>query len=261
MRPRVPVAAGAARKKAVLSTLENERHVRSWDRRLSRRCFRHRRLRRNASPHPREPLTPAQGSGTPRAKRVAMAWPSQPFVTLAAAVCSALATAPAGAAALSGLTLDPCTVVAVQMMETVDSSEARPGDFFRFETINAVTQGARVVVPARTMGYGIVAIASPAGRGGHAGTLVLEPLYLVMPNGTRVGVVLNHNTDSLESSGASDSIPGYLGAIPIPGVGAAIGVFDYFHHGKNVVVKRGTTFTIFPSDDPSVERCQDHPAY
>ncbi len=112
------------------------------------------------------------------------------------------------------MTIDRCTVVAVEMMESVDSSDARPGDFFRFETVNAVTSGARVVIPARTMGYGVVAVASPAGRDAHPGTLVLEPRYLVLPDGKHMGVVLNHNTDSLVESGASDSIPGYLGAIP-----------------------------------------------
>jgi hypothetical protein len=165
---------------------------------------------------------------------------------------------PAGA---SSMTVDRCTVVAVQMMENVDSTDARPGDFFRFETVNAVTSGAKVVIPARTMGYGIVAVASPAGRDARPGTLVLEPRYLMLPDGKELGVVLNHNTDPLVKSGASDNIPGYLGAIPLFGVGAAIGIFNYFHKGKNIVVPRGTVFTIFPSDDPSTEHCQDHPSY
>jgi hypothetical protein len=165
------------------------------------------------------------------------------------------------AALRESLPIPLCTVVAVQMLDSVNSADARPGDFFRFETVNALTEKTKVLVPARTLGYGIVAIASPAGKQGHPGTLVLEPLYFVMPSGVHVGVVLNHNTDSLQIAGATDSIPGYLGAIPLPGVGAAIGVFDYFHHGKNIVVPRGTIFTVFPSDDPSVERCQDHPAY
>ncbi len=145
------------------------------------------------------------------------------------------------------------------MLESVDSTDAQPGDFFRFETVNAVTSGAKVVIPARTLGYGIVAVASPAGRQDRAGTLVLEPRYLVLPNGRHVGVVLNHNTDSLQKAGGSMTVPGYLGAIPIPGVGLAIAGFNYFHHGKNVVVPRGLIFTVFPSDDPAVERCQDHP--
>ncbi|MFY9664273.1 MAG: hypothetical protein WCB01_13080 [Candidatus Cybelea sp.] len=159
------------------------------------------------------------------------------------------------------MTIDRCTVVAAEMMDNVDSSDARPGDFFRFQTVNAVTDGTRVVIPARTLGYGIVTLAVPAARDARPGTLVLEPRYLMLPDGQRLGVVLNHNTASLDESGASSGIPGYLGAIPVLGVGAAIGLFNYFHKGKNVVVRRGTVFTFFPSDDPSVERCQDHPSY
>jgi hypothetical protein len=157
------------------------------------------------------------------------------------------------------IVVEQCSVVAVEMLDDVNSTEARPGDFFRFETINAVTTGAQVVIPQRTIGYGIVIIAVPAGRGGRPGTLVLEPRYLVLPNGHHVGVVLNHNSGSLASSGASNSAPVYLGAIPLPGIGAAVQLFNYFHSGKNVQVKRGTQFSVFPSDEPSVERCQDHP--
>ncbi len=176
----------------------------------------------------------------------------------------------AGALALSlalippparSLQIAPCTVIAVEMLDSVDSSDARPGDFFRFQTVNAVTDGPKVVIPQRTEGYGIVAIAVSAGKQGRPGTLVLEPRYLVMPTGGHVGVVLNHNTDPLQKSGPSDSAPGYLGAIPIPGVGAAVGLFNYFHDGKNIIVPKGTIFTVFPSEDPSVERCQDHPQY
>jgi|SRR5580704_7960093 hypothetical protein len=160
------------------------------------------------------------------------------------------------------LALDRCTVVAVQMMDGVDSADAHPGDFFRFETINAVTVGASIAIPERTMGYGIVAVASPAGpHDARPGLLVLEPRYLVLPDGRRLGIVLNHNTDALDRAGANAGIPGYLGAIPVPGVGAAVGLFNYFRRGKNILVRRGTMFTVFPSDDPSVERCQDHPAY
>ena len=159
--------------------------------------------------------------------------------------------------------LDPCTVVAAEMMQSVDSSEARPGDFFRFQTVNAVTVGTSVIIPARTMGEGIVTVASPAGRDARPGVLVLEPRYLMLPNSKRLGIVLNHNVngDPLDRAGSSNGIPGYLGAIPLLGVGAAIGIFNYFRKGKNIVVPRGTVFTIFPSDDPAVERCQEHPSY
>lgn len=179
------------------------------------------------------------------------------------AAAGAIILALLGVPQAHAMMLDRCTVVAVEMLESVDSAEARPGDFFRFQTVNAVTAGARVVIPARTLGYGIVAVASPAGRDARPGVLVLEPRYLVMPDGEHLGVVLNHNanSDPLEKSGASDSIPGYLGAIPVFGVGAAIGAFNYFRKGKNIIVARGTVFTIFPSDDESVENCQSHPSY
>ncbi len=166
-----------------------------------------------------------------------------------------------GRADAASLDINPCTVVGVEMMDSVNSASALPGDFFRFQTINAVTRKRHIVIPARTMGFGIVAIASPAGRAGRPGTLVLEPRYLVMPNGAHVGVVLNHNTASLDRSGHSNDVPGYLGAIPVPGVGAAVGLFNFFHNGKNIVVKRGTVFTIFPSDSPQTEHCQAHPDY
>lgn len=175
---------------------------------------------------------------------------------LAAVSLLVLPSLPASAA-IAGL--NPCTVVAVQMIDNVDSSNAAPGDFFRFETINAVTVRTKIVIPARTIGFGIVAIASPAGRAGRPGTLVLEPRYLVLPSGGHLGVVLDHNASDLQRSGASGNMPGYLGAIPVPGLGAAIGIFNFFHHGRNIEVKKGTAFTIFPSDAPSTERCQQDP--
>jgi hypothetical protein len=178
-----------------------------------------------------------------------------------AAVSLLYATAPVCAQPTAAtLHLDRCTVVAVEMVDNVDSSSAKAGDFFRFQTVNAVTSGARVVIPARTMGYGIVSVVSAAGRGGRSGSLVLEPRYLVLPGGGRLGVVLDHKSSDLQKSGQSGDVPGYLGAIPFPGIGAAIGAFNYFHKGRDIEVRRGMLFSVFPSDDPQVETCQDHPA-
>ncbi|MDP9111932.1 MAG: hypothetical protein M3M96_09905 [Candidatus Eremiobacteraeota bacterium] len=176
---------------------------------------------------------------------------------IAFVVLVGLAPARADVSAAS-IGLDRCTVVAVMMADTVDSATAHPGGFFRFQTVNAVTKGSRIIIPARTAGYGVVAVAAPAGRGGRPGSLVLEPRYLEMPGG-RLGVVLDHNTSDLQSNGVSGNVPGYLGAIPLPGMGVAIGAFNYFHHGKDIAVKKGALFSIFPSDDPDVARCQDDP--
>lgn len=181
------------------------------------------------------------------------------FLAICSLACPVVIPLPANARLIQGL--NPCTVVAVQMLDTVDSSDAQPGDFFRFETINAVTVGDKIVIPARTMGYGVVAVASPAGRAGRAGTLVLEPRYLVLPSGRHLGVVLDHNASDLLRSGKTGNVPAYLGAIPIPALGAAIGIFNFFHHGRDIEVRRGATFAIFPTDLPSSERCQQHPDF
>lgn len=183
----------------------------------------------------------------------------KPAAILVTCFLALFAQSPLSAAASPIRGLNQCTVVAVQMLDNVDSSNAQPGDFFRFETMNAVTVGTKIVIPARTMGFGVVAVASPAGRAGRAGTLVLEPRYLVLPSGQHLGVVLDHNASDLQRSGTSGNMPGYLGAVPIPGLGAAIGIFNYFHHGRDIEVKRGMAFAIFPSDAPSSERCQQHP--
>lgn len=172
----------------------------------------------------------------------------------ASALC--LAPAPSREAALRRAGIADCTVLAVQTIDAVDSSSAQPGDFFRFRTINALTAANRIVIPAHELGWGIVAIASPAGRSGRAGTLVLEPRYLILHDGTKLGVVLDHKPGDLAQSGASNSLPGYLGAIPVPGFGVAIGAFNYFHRGKDITVPKGTIFAIFPSDDPGTARCQ-----
>lgn len=176
------------------------------------------------------------------------------------ALLALLAAAPAGAFEQISLALQgvpECTVVAVQTLDAVDSATARPGDFFRFETLNAVTAGTKIVIPAHTLGWGIVAIAAAAGKGGRAGTLVLEARYLDLPSGQKLGVVIDHNTSALEKTGQTNNLPGYLGAIPVPGVGAAIGAFNYFHRGKDINVPRGTMFAIFPSDDPATQKCQE----
>lgn len=175
--------------------------------------------------------------------------------SMLSAAFSMIAASPASASTTAA-NLPRCTVIAVQMLDTLDSSRARVGDFFRFQTVNAVVHGKDVVFPAHTPGWGVVSVAVAAGRAGRGGLLVLEPLYLKLANGQKVGVALDHNTGDLKAAGASNNLPGYLGAIPVPGAGAAVGVFDYFHHGKDITVNKGTIFAIFPSNDPGVAACR-----
>ena len=176
-------------------------------------------------------------------------------LALLAAVVLCAGAPPARAAQVGALPgLSPCTIVAVQTLDAEDSGKAQPGDFFRFKAVNAVTVGNRIVIPSGTLGYGVVTIASPAGRGGRAGVVVLEPLYFMLPSGRQLGVVLDHNAADLDKTGASNNAPGYLGAIPYAGF--AIGAFNYFHHGKDTTVPKGTLFAVFPSNAPATAKCR-----
>jgi hypothetical protein len=161
-----------------------------------------------------------------------------------------------GRAADASASLPACTPIAVESLDTVYSKTATVGDFFRFQTFNSVTNKNRIVLGPGTKGWGIVTVAAPAAKGGRAGSLVLEPLYFVLPGGRKMGVVLDHNASDLQKAGESNNLPGYLGAIPVVGVGAVVGAFDYFHHGKDIVVSKGTLFAVFPSNDPSVTKCR-----
>lgn len=163
------------------------------------------------------------------------------------AQAQAAATAPA---------MPVCTPIAVQTLDTVYSKTANVGDFFQFETFNSVTYHDKIILGPRTKGWGVVTVASPAAKGGRAGSLVLEPLYFLLPDGRKMGVVLDHNASDLQKAGDSNNLPGYLGAIPVVGVGAVIGAFDYFHHGKDIIVPKGTMFAVFPSNDPTVSKCR-----
>lgn len=184
------------------------------------------------------------------------------YFTFALLLWAALAPVTAPAQRLSTLPgLNRCTVVAVTMLDSVNSATAKPGDFFRLQTVDAVTVESRIVIPPHTGGFGIVSIASPAGRAGRPGSLVLEPRYLNFADGSRLGIVLDHNTTDLQKNGTSGNVPGYLGALPVPGMGIAIGAFNYLHHGKDIQVPKGTFFAVFPSDDPVVEKCQTKPEY
>jgi hypothetical protein len=183
---------------------------------------------------------------------------TKPSRTLSQLFVAALLVAmtPQARAADSNPAIPECTPIAVETLDTVYSKTAIVGDFFRFQTFNSVTNKNHIVLGPGTKGWGIVTVASPAARGGRAGSLVLEPLYFVLPGGRKMGVVLDHNASDLQKAGQSNNLPGYLGAIPVVGVGAVVGAFDYFHHGKDITVSKGTFFAVFPSNDPSVKKCR-----
>lgn len=154
--------------------------------------------------------------------------------------------------------LPPCTSAVVQTVDLVDSSKAKAGDFFRIKSVDAVTFNDKIVVPTGTPGYGIVTLAVPAGKG-HGGALGLEPLYFQFPDGRKLHVVRDRRPNALQGQGASGQLPGYLGAVPLPGVGLILAGVNSFKKGKDVTIPVGTLASVWASDSPATAKCNLQP--
>lgn len=151
--------------------------------------------------------------------------------------------------------LPPCTQVIIETIQSVDSSKAKAGDFFKFKSVGAVMLNGKVVIPSGTLGYGVVTLVIPAGRG-HGGALGLEPLYFKLPNGEEVHVVRDRRPNALAAQGSTGQLPAYAGAIPLPGFSLLVSAFNSLHKGKNVTIAPGALASVFASDSPATSKCQ-----
>ncbi|TAM56334.1 hypothetical protein EPN52_14565 [bacterium] len=126
----------------------------------------------------------------------------------------------------------------------MDSATAKPGQFFRFETIEPLTIGGRTVLPAHTPGVGIVSDAQAAGPHSHPGSLLLEARYLRLPSQQLLQVTVDRNVSDLRRKGADPQLPFYTSYLPIPSLGLITRAYDYVLNGKNVVLPSGTVFIV-----------------
>jgi len=157
------------------------------------------------------------------------------------------------AARAVGRQVPVCTIVAVRTLDAVSSSKAKTGDFFRFASIGALQIRGKTLIPSNTVGYGIVTFASAAAKG-RGGALLMEPLYFKL-NGAKWGVVRARGAHGLNEQGSSNALPTYLGAIPLPGVGALVTAVNALKKGKDVTIDAGTFFAVYASNDPATARC------
>jgi hypothetical protein len=155
--------------------------------------------------------------------------------------------------------LPPCTQVIIETTKPVDSKTTKAGDFFQFKSVGAVTFQGRIIIPSGTPGFGIVTLAIAAGRG-HGGALGLEPLYFKFSNGDEIHVVRDRRPNALAAQGFSGQLPGYVGAVPVPGVGLVIGAYNALHKGKDVTIAPGALASVFASDSPETAKCQSNVA-
>jgi hypothetical protein len=175
-------------------------------------------------------------------------------VGLAAALLVAVAAVPLRAET-SGDSRPLCVHGLIAVDETIDSSRARSGEVFHYVLVDGVTAPDGTPIPSGTTGYGIVANASHAERGGRGGYLALETRFLMLPNGKHVQVIIDRFNDEVSTAaGSSANAPGVLGLIPI--VGYAVGGYDSLHHGKDATIPRGTHIGIFLGDDAALGTCR-----
>jgi hypothetical protein len=151
--------------------------------------------------------------------------------------------------------LPPCTQVIIETTKVVNSARAKAGDFFQFKSVGATIYEGKIVIPSGTPGYGVVTLAIAAGRG-HGGALGLEPLYFKLADGTEIHIVRDRRPNALAATGASGQLPGYVGAIPVPGWSIVVGAFNTFHKGKDVTIAPGALASVFASDSPETAKCQ-----
>ncbi len=149
----------------------------------------------------------------------------------------------------------PCARATVALLDDIDSARARAGDSFAFRIVDAATAPDGTAIPAGNIGYGLVAIASHAGRGGQGGYLVLETRFLAPASGPHVPVAIDRGSDAAAVAlGGSSNAPGLLGMIPF--VGYAVGGYDSLHHGKDATIPKGTRIPVLIGDGAALGTCR-----
>jgi hypothetical protein len=177
------------------------------------------------------------------------------FAVVGLGVTMLAAVAAPGVAQTPADTRKPCLRTLVAVEDSIDSAHARAGDAFRFRIVDAATAPDGTAVPAGTLGYGVVANASHADRGGRPGYLALETRFFVLENGAHVPAIIDRARDEASTAtGATANAPGFLGLIPI--VGYAVGGYDAMHHGKDATIPRGTRVGVFVGDDAALGVCR-----
>ena len=153
----------------------------------------------------------------------------------------------------------PCVRAMVAMDDAIDSSHAKSGDVFKFRIVDPSTAADGTVIPAGTIGYGVVANAAHADKGGRGGYLALEARFFALDNGRHVPAIIDRFNDVASvAAGASANAPGLLGLIPL--VGYAVGGYDSLHHGRDATILRGTRIGVFVGDEAALGTCRPLPA-
>jgi hypothetical protein len=137
--------------------------------------------------------------------------------------------------------------VPAEMVDKVQSRNARAGGDFRFKTTEPMTLEDGTVVPAGTLGYGLIRFATSAGRASRDGMLSLEPRYLTVTKGKgspkRVDVTM---TPTLPVTWSPNDLLKAASNVPIPVAGLVMTGVNAVRWGRDITLGPGFTFSVIP---------------
>jgi hypothetical protein len=151
-------------------------------------------------------------------------------------------------------TLPRCLDADAMILTKIDSAVAVAGDAFQFKVTEHVAETKTTPdIPAGTRGYGIVSYADHAHGAGMPGRLALEPRFLRLADGTHVQVLADPQLSENFAEGSTGNVSGMLGFVP--GLGIPVAGYNALHHGREVVVAKGTPFSILIGDGLASSEC------
>jgi hypothetical protein len=150
--------------------------------------------------------------------------------------------------------LPRCEVADAHLVTRLDSAVNTPGDAFTFTLAESVAaRGSAPAIAEGTKGFGVVAFADHAHGSGAPGKLVVEPRYLLLPDGTHYPVMADPELGENFVEGSTRNVPGALELVP--GIGLAVTGYNALHRGKEVVLAAGLAFRVVLGDELAAAEC------
>lgn len=169
-------------------------------------------------------------------------------------VAASLALRPAASAQSAAPSLRRCPSADAVILTKLDSAVTTAGDSFAFKiTENVPATATTPALAAGTRGYGIVAFADHARGSGTPGRMVVEPRFLRLADGTHVQVIGDPQLAEDFVIGSTRNLNGALAFVP--GVGLAVSGYNALHRGKEVVIAKGTPFSVLIGDGLAEGEC------
>ncbi len=151
-----------------------------------------------------------------------------------------------------------CVRDTVVLLDPIDTAKVIPGESFRVQTVEDAHLADGTDVPVGVFGYGVVAIAHHADRGGKGGYVVIETRYLALPDGRHVPATIDwKEAANAVATGNSRNVPGIVGWIPFSGY--VLGPYGFLHHGSDITIQRGSRIEVLLGDETASAACTEPP--